>query len=166
MIWDSESNAFTGAASHSHCHWSSRLGEGRTCSAPSVVCADSLGKLAQRPAQPKEHFKAKFPDACWGPSKEGPCHLFLHSVSLQCCFLACPTLTPYSSFQFEPQLHRPDWVSLHVALLLPADLLWRHADHRQCHDPQWHGCHRKNCRQGEIAFRLVVNLALAQTFVP
>lgn len=147
-----------------HCHWSSRLAEGRKCSAPSVVCVDNLGKLAQRPAQHREHFKAKFPDACCGPSKSLVASSY--SVSLQCCVLTCPTLTPYSLFQFEPQLHRSDWVSLHVALLLPAHLLWRNADHRQCHDPQRHGCHRKNCRQGEIALWLVVNLDLAQTFVP
>lgn len=95
-----------------------------------------------------------------GPSKAQACPAD-SPCTRWCCFL-----TLCSLFQFEPQLHRSDRVSLHVALLLPAHLLWRNADNRQCHDPQWHGRHRKNCRQGEIALWLVVNLDLAQTFVP
>ena len=58
-------------------------------------------------------------------------------------------------FQFEPQLHRPDRVSLHVALLLPAYLLWGHADYRQRYYPQWNGSHGEDRGQGETALQLV-----------
>lgn len=138
-------------------------------------CLYSLGSPAQWSSQHRKHFKARFPDASWGqPCKQARLRLrsihfvdsFCIVVSLQCRFLTHSALTLYSLFQFEPQLHRSDWVSLHVALLLPAHLLWRNADNRQCHDPQWHGRHRKNCRQGETALWLVVNLDLAQTFLP
>lgn len=71
--------------------------------------------------------------------------------------LPSPTLSAvmlFCLFQFEPQLHRPDRVSLHVALLLPAYLLWGHADYRQRHHPQWHGSHGEDRGQGETALRL------------
>lgn len=58
----------------------------------------------------------------------------------------CPSLTQCSLFQPEPQLHRSDRVSLHVAVLLPAYLLWRDADGRQHHRPQRHGRHGTDCR--------------------
>lgn len=74
------------------------------------------------------------------------------------------TVTLDFLFQFEPQLHRSDRVSLHVALLLPAHLLRRDANDRQRHHPQRHGCHRKNRRQGETALWPAVNLDVAQIY--
>lgn len=52
------------------------------------------------------------------------------------------------SCQSVSELHRPDRVSLHVALLLSAHLLWRNAHHRQCDHSQRHGCHWQDCWQG------------------
>lgn len=59
------------------------------------------------------------------------------------------TIFPFLvSCQSFPQLHRPDRVSVHVALLLSAHLLWRNAHHRQCDHSQRDGCYWQNCRQG------------------
>lgn len=53
---------------------------------------------------------------------------------------------PCQSFS---QLHRPDWVSIHVALLLSAHLLRRNAYHRKCDHSQWHGRHWQDPGQGD-----------------
>lgn len=63
-------------------------------------------------------------------------------------------VTLFCLFQFEPQLHRPDRVSLHVALLLPAYLLWGHADYHQRYHPQWQESRGEDRGQGETALRL------------
>lgn len=54
----------------------------------------------------------------------------------------------FVSSQSVSELHRPDRVSLHVALLLSAHLLWRDAHHRQRHHSQWDGCDGQDCWQG------------------
>ncbi len=56
------------------------------------------------------------------------------------------------------QLHRPDRVSLHVAILLAAYLLWSNANHCQCHYPQWYGGHWQDQGQGELTY--------TNTFIP
>ena len=53
--------------------------------------------------------------------------------------------------QSSPQLHRPDRVSLHVALLLPAHLPRQHAHHCQCE--YGYGISRSLVRRGEFVFK-------------
>lgn len=96
------------------------------------------------------------------PRLGSPCRHAPAAVGPRCPSLTCSALTLCSLFQSEPQLHRSDRVSLHVAVLLPAHLLWRDADNRQRHDPQRHGRHRKDCRQGDAALWLMVNLDMAR----
>lgn len=60
-------------------------------------------------------------------------------------YLFVCVLVPWQSV---PQLHRPDRVSLHVALLLSAHLLRRNAHHRQRDHSERHGSHRQDFRQG------------------
>lgn len=150
--------------STSHNHWSSNLQKERGVPTHPVVCTDGLGRLASGLLS-----SGSLPKQVPGCSRGQPCKQALvrlrsseanclHSCGASLSSVISSTLTLGSLFQLEPQLHRSDWVSLHVAVLLPAHLLRRNADHRQCHDPQRHGCHRKNCRQGEPALGLVGNL--------
>lgn len=121
---------------------------------PSVLWSEQAGRRAQG----RDRRRGQL----WEPASRAQARPLTPSSGVWPQRVApAPSLTPRpprcALFQFEPRLHRPDGVPLHVALLLAAPLLRRHAHHRQRHHPQRPGCHGKNRGQGGTALWLAVS---------